>query len=136
MRIALISVIVLAIVLGFGVKAAFPDYEDVAEKRVKTVLTGMQDGTQPTTKTETAMNIWAFNMIRVSDRDRLAWASDHFDKWRQEGDIYRKTGEFTIDKVELVPGAPEETALVTFTLEGKVYKVRVPKEHAISWVWD
>lgn len=137
MRLALLSMIILAVVLGLGVRAAFPPYEEIAEKRVRNVLNGMQDGTEASSpKVETAMAMWAFNLLRVSDRDRLAWASDNFDKWRREGDMYRKVGQYTIDAVELVPGAPEETAIVTFTLEGDQYKVRVPKENAIRWVWE
>lgn len=137
MRVALLSMIIIAIVVGVGVKTAFPDYGTVAENRVRNVLNGMQDGTNASSiKVETAMAMWAFNLIRVTDRDRLSWASDNFDRWRQERALYRKIGSYTIDSVELVPDAPEETAIVTFTLEGEVYKVRVPRDRAISWIGE
>jgi hypothetical protein len=135
MRNVVATMLALAVVAFFAVRSFFPGYEDVAQKRVENVLNGMRQGTEASNpKVETAMAMWAQNAFRITDRDRLSWASDNFDKWRNKKKMYRKIGEFTIDKVELVPNSPEETAIVTFTLEGKEYKVNVPKDHAISWV--
>ena len=132
MRTFLIGLLVVGGLLIGLTKAAFPSYESVAETRVKNVLNGMKEGTGTGAKVETAMAMWADNKLRITDRDRLNWATDNFDNWRMKKDLYRKTGEYEIESVEMVKGS-EDTAIVEFKLEGKKYKVLVPKDAAISW---
>lgn len=135
LRNLVIGLIVVAALLGLLVKTAFPGYEKVAATRVTNVLNGMKEGTGTGTKAETAMAMWAEGKLRITDRDRLSWASDNFDKWRRKKKLYRQTGEFTIDSVEVTKDDEQyKEALVTFTLEGKRYQVRVPSNSAIAWV--
>lgn len=134
LRNMVIGILVIAVLMMFVVKTAFPSYEKVAKTRVTNVLNGMKEGTGTGSKVETAMAMWADGKLRITDRDRLSWASDHFDKWRREKKLYRPTGEFTIDDVEITQETEQfKEALVSFTLEGKPYKVRVPSNSAIAW---
>ena len=133
MRTFVVAILVFAVMMIAVVKIAFPSYESVAEKRTANILNGMQDGTGTSAKVETAMCMWAAGAYRLSDQSRLSWASDHFDQWRHAKKLYRKIGDYKIEKVELVPDAPEETAIVTVKIEGDEYKMRVPKDHAVSW---
>jgi hypothetical protein len=133
MRTLIIGVLVIALMVWGMVRIAFPPYEKDAEKRVATILNGMRDGKGSDAKIETAMNMWAYNAYRVGDRDRLSWASDNFDRWRQEKKMYRQIKDYEITKVEKVPGTEEDTAIVSVKIEGQEYKMRVPKDHAIHW---
>ena len=134
MRNLLIGMLVIA-ALGYGVvRMAFPSYDKTATKRVSEMLKNMNEGgTSTSGPAEAAACLWAAGAYRITDNARLSWASDNFDKWRRAKNLYRKTGDFTVDSAELVKDAPEDTAIVSFTLEGKPYKVRVPKDHAIAW---
>ncbi len=134
MRNVIASALAAGVLLVIAVKLLIPSYESVAKTRVTNVLTGMREGTGTGAKVETAMAMWAEGKLRITDRDRLSAASDGFDKWRRAKDLYRPTGEFTVDSVEMVKDAPEETAIVSFTLEGKPYKVKVPKSSFIRWI--
>lgn len=127
--------VVFAVVLLGLMKFAFPGYESVAEKRVANMLKGMHEGQGADAKVETAMAMWAENKLRITDRDRLSWASDNFDRWRTKKDLYRQIGEYKINSVKEQKGSDDEpTAIVAFTIEGKPYKVLVPRDHAIQWV--
>jgi hypothetical protein len=133
MRNAAIGAIAAGVLLIFAVKMAFPSYESIAKTRVTNVLNGMKEGTGTNSKLETAMAMWAMNKVRITDNLALSASSDGFDKWRMAKDLYRPTGDFKIDKVEKVNDPDEPTAIVSFTLEGKPYKVLVPRDHPIKW---
>ena len=59
--------------------------------------------------------------------------SDGFDRWRQKKDLYRQIGEYSVIDSKVVEGEKVPTAIVRFTIEGKEYRVRVPKDLPISW---
>jgi hypothetical protein len=128
------SMAVLGLMFLLVTRMAFPSYEAVAEKRMTTLLDCMKAGPEISSREETAVGMWAMNRYRIVDRDQLGWASDHFDKWRREKDLYRKTGEFRIERVQRVRNSKPETATVTFTLEGTRYRVAVPRDMPISWI--
>src|SRR5215216_5803560 len=91
--------VIAAVVYG-GMRFAVPGYDSTARTRVANVLKGMHEGSGADAKVETAMAMWADNKYRITDRDRLSWASDNFDRWRTAKNLYRQIGEYTIDSVE------------------------------------
>ncbi len=126
-------IMVAIVVVAFGVIAfigLIPRYDRDAKARVTQVLHEMQDPSHG--ETSLGISLWAKNR-RNLDSGELAGASNQFDNWRKEKDIYRQVGPFTVDKVEELKGEAIPTVIVTFTLEGKQYKVRVPKDRQITW---
>jgi len=80
-----------------------------------------------------SVTLWAKN-TRVLEQNEMNIAMDHFDKWRQAKGIYGKAfSSYKIVKSEIVKEEKNPTAIVTFTLEDKEYKVRVPKDEEITW---
>ena len=125
---------VSVVVLGLGVMlwmALGPSYEKQAQQRVKQILTDMAQGTQG--EVQFAVGIWARNVRTLADRDELSWASDHFDSWRREKDVYRKFSDWEVVGAEEVEGAPVPTAIVTVKIEGRELKMLVPERKPISW---
>jgi len=122
-------VILLGGSLWWGI-ASSTSYRKLAAKRVNQILNEAKQGTGP--EAELAVTLWAKNR-RTLDRDELSWASNHFDQWRMDKGLYRKFGEHTIVDSEEVKGADVPTAIVSVTIEGKPYRMRVPKDQPISW---
>jgi len=122
-------VIVLGGSLWWGI-ASSTSYRKLSSQRVDQILTEMKQGTGP--EAELAVTLWAKNR-RHLDREELAWASDHFDQWRREKGLYRIFGEHKMLDSDEVKGTEVPTSIVTFTIEGTQYKVRVPKDQPISW---
>ena len=122
-------VVVLAAVMIFY--AMGPGYEKLAAQRVDQILHDMPSG--KSTEMQFSVGLWAKNK-RVLDSQEMSWASDHFDRWRQEKDLYNHPfSKYAIVKSELVKEEKVPTAIVTFTIDDKEYKVRVPKDLPISW---
>ena len=126
-------ILVGIVVVAFGAIAfvgLIPRYDRDVRSRVTQVLHEMQDPSHG--ETSLGISLWAKNR-RNLDSGELAGASNQFDNWRRAKDIYRQVGPFTVDKVEVLKGEPVPTAIVTFTLEGKQYKIRVQKDRPITW---
>jgi hypothetical protein len=133
MRNILAGIIVFAALL-IGIRyMAFPGYESQVKTRVTNVLTGMQGGGAAGVPQQTAMAMWAKNKFTISDNQELNWASDKFDKWRREKKLYRTFTGFEITEVEVLEDVEPRTALVTFVIEGKSYKVKVIDGRPIEW---
>ena len=123
------AVVLLAVALIFF--ATGPGYEKVAGQRVDKILHDMMSGRDA--EMQFSVTLWAKNK-RVLDSTEMNWASDHFDRWRRDKDIYGKPfSRYAIVKSELLKEEKIPTAIVTFTIEDKEYKVRVPKDLPISW---
>lgn len=123
-------VVVVAALLIFWAKG--PGYEKLAADRVDRVLHDMMSGKE--TEMQFSVTLWAKNK-RVLEQTEMNIAMNHFDHWRQAKGIYGKP--FAVYKIvgaELVKEEKNPTAVVTFTIEDKQYKVRVPKDDEISWV--
>ena len=133
MRNILAGIIVFAALL-IGIRyMAFPGYESQVKTRVTNVLTGMSEGTGAGLKQQTAMAMWAKNKFTISDNQELNWASDNFDKWRRAKKLYRPFSGFEITEVEVLEDVEPPTAMVTFVIEGKDYKVKVIDGRPIEW---
>lgn len=103
-------------------------YDKIAKERVNRVLSEMHaEKTSPF-----AVTFW-FKNKRALETTEMSIASDGFDKWRQKKDLYRQVGDFSVIDSKMVDGEKVPTAIVRFMLEGKEYRVRVPKDLAISW---
>lgn len=129
-----LKIAVAAVVIGLlgGIYTLInPGYKKQARQRVSLMLSDMKSGAN----VDMQFSIGYFYLNkRVLDRDEMNIGSDKFDKWRNEKDIYNKPfKEFKILDATLEKDAAVETAIVTFTLDGKEYKVRVPKNQTMSW---
>jgi hypothetical protein len=109
--------------------------EAAAEKRVKTILEGLKkDGGGNGIALQTAICQWDSAIDVIQDRDELEQAYDHFSDWLDEFDInHRKISGYEIIQVELVQKSPP-VAMVSGTIEGRQFKMRVPDKRRISWV--
>ena len=123
-----VAVVMVGILVVY---AMGPGYAKLAASRVDQILHDMMSGRD--TEMQFSVTRWAKNK-RVLDASEMSWASDHFDKWRHEKDLYGKPfSRYAIVKSELLKEEKTPTAIVTFTIEEKEYKVRVPKDLPISW---
>ena len=122
-------VVVVAGLLIFWAKG--PGYEKLAGERVEKILHDMQSGRE--VEMQFSVTLWAKNK-RVLEQTEMNIAMDHFDKWRRAKGIYGMAfSNYKIVKSEMVKEEKNPTAIVTFTIEDKEYKVRVPKGEEISW---
>ena len=123
-------VVLVAGLLLFWAKG--PSYEKLAGERVDKILHDMMSGKD--VEMQFSVTLWAKNK-RVLEQTEMNIAMNHFDKWRQAKGLYGKPfSTYKIVKSELVKDEKNPTAIVTFTIEGTEYKVRVPKDDEISWV--
>jgi len=122
-------VVIVAGILIFWAKG--PSYEKLASERVDKVLHDMMPGKEM--EMQFSVTLWAKNK-RVLEQTEMNIAMNHFDRWRQAKGIYGKPfSSYKIVSSELVKEEKNPTAIVTFTIEDKEYKVRVPKDDEISW---
>lgn len=123
-------VVIVAGLLIFWAKG--PGYEKLASERVDKILHDMMSGKE--IEMQFSVTLW-FKNKRVLDQTDMNIAMNHFDHWRQAKGIYAKPfSTYKIVSSELVKTEKTPTAIVTFTIEDKQYKVRVPKDDEISWV--
>ena len=122
-------VVLVAGLLIFWAKG--PSYDKLAADRVDKILHDMQSGKE--SEMQFSVTLW-FKNKRVLDQTDMNIASSHFDHWRQAKGIYGKPfSSYKIEKSEMVKGETNPTAIVTFTIDGTEYKVKVPKDDEISW---
>lgn len=109
--------------------------EGAAEARVKKILEGLEkDGDGNSLAFQTAICQWDSGLDAIQDQGEFEQAYDHFSDWRDELDInHRKISGYEITKVELVQESPP-VAMVSGTIEGRQFKMRVPDKRRISWV--
>ena len=69
----------------------------------------------------------------IPDQGEFEQAYDHFSGWRDEFDInHRKITDYEVTKVELVQQSPP-VAMVSGTIEGRAFKMRVPDKRRVTW---
>ncbi|UCH94880.1 MAG: hypothetical protein JSV88_32140 [Candidatus Aminicenantes bacterium] len=115
--------------------------------RVHAVLQGIQlksDGSGTVGDEQMALSRWYADLIVISDMQELGKASDAFDNWRKEASIFY-INDFTISEVKLEEtreakqeGEKEEKKppvfIVTGTIDGGTFIMRVPGGDTISWI--
>ncbi len=123
-------VILLSFVLNTGCGSG-PNIEE-ARQRVDAVLKGIsmegERGPQPEEEEAAISYFWA-GKPRIMDYDDLNNASDAFDQWRREMDIYPYIEEYTIQGA-VIEG---DDVIVFVTIEGDPMAVRVPEKKQITW---
>jgi len=108
--------------------------EAAAEARVKKILGGLQKDADGDSLTfQAAICQWDSGLDAIQDQGELEQAYDHFSEWRDQFDInHRKITDYEITKVELVQQNPP-VAMVSGTIEGRAFKMRVPDKRRVSW---
>jgi hypothetical protein len=111
--------------------------EAAAQDRVKKILEGLKkDADGDSLAFQTAICQWDSELDAIQDQGEFEQAYDHFSEWRDEFDInHRKISGYEITKVELVQESPP-VAMVSGTIEGRQFKMRVPHKRRISWVQE
>jgi hypothetical protein len=109
--------------------------EGAAQDRVKKILEGLKkDADGNSLSFQAAICQWDSGLDAIQDQGEFEQAYDHFSEWRDEFDInHRKISGYEITKVELVQESPP-VAMVSGTIEGRQFKMRVPDKRRISWV--
>lgn len=120
----IILLLIAAAVVWWAVR---PNYPRVARRRVEQVLRAMSAPEQ-----NAPIGLWAKNTPLLGSQE-MSWASDHFDQWRREKDLYKQISTWQIVDVTSVPAAEEPTAVVTVNIEGRELRMLVPQNRPISW---
>jgi hypothetical protein len=109
--------------------------ENAAKERVKIILDGLQkEGGSNGLAFQAAICEWDSALYTIQDQNEFEQAYDHFSDWLDERDInHRKISDYEITTVELVQESPP-VAMVSGTIEGRPFKMRVPDKRRISWV--
>lgn len=123
-------VVIVAVIAGGLYYATGPNYQKIALNRVKLILTEMHE----TKESPVAVSLWFKNKKNITDQLELSTAAAGFDNWCKAKDLLRQVGDFEMLESEVVQGVEPPTAIVHFKLEGKDYRVKVPKDKPISWV--
>jgi hypothetical protein len=103
-----------------------------AKTRVNAVLRGItqhEDQGPAVGDEETALCRWWRDKARLFDRDELDEASNAFDEWRKEMNIYPYINEYTIDHAVM----DGNDVIVFVTIDGLGLAMRVPEKDRISW---
>jgi hypothetical protein len=109
--------------------------EAAAQARVKKILEGLKtDADGNGLAFQAAICQWDSGLDVIQDQNELEQAYDHFAEWRDERDInHRKISDYQVTHVEIVQQSPP-VAMVSGTIEGRAFKMRVPDKRRISWV--
>ena len=132
----IISLICLVLIVIFGVRL-FINYSRVekAKIRVKYILNGLHEGPGKTTsEVQKAVSQWYQGSPSIPDRNTLAHASDQFEAWLREKNLYIKIIRYEITEATLVKGSDPPVVIVSCTIEGKPFKMQVPKDDRINWI--
>lgn len=110
-----------------------------AKARVSTILKGIQlrEGSDDLTRGDEQTSIcqWYQGVVVINDPGAFGIASDGFDNWRREAGIFPYIREFTIDEdAEVVKGVEPFTVIVTGTIDGSAFSMKVPKGDMIEWL--
>lgn len=140
------SLLILAIfVLSIGfvsinIGCSVEQYEiKSAKARVNTILKGIQlrEGSDELTRGDEQTSIcqWYEGVVVINDPGALGIASDEFDRWRRDAGIFPYIREFTIDEeAKVVEGVEPFTVIITGTIDGAAFSMKVPKKATIEWL--
>ena len=124
---AFIALVVIGPLIWY---VAATTYSRTARRRVEAVLRGMAAGPDSAT-----VGLWARNARILGDVRELSWASDHFDAWRREKDLYRAIAAYHVLQVNKET-AEVRTAVVDVVIDGRHLRIRVPENHPLAWAED
>jgi hypothetical protein len=82
------------------------------------------------------IGLWARNVRQLADLREISWASDHFDDWRREKDLYRPISSWHVISVREAPTKDVPAVLVRVVIDGRDLVMLVPDRRPISWAED
>jgi len=123
-------IVLIALIGGMVWYMARDRYDSDAKERVRIILREMAPGTGATE--QFAITFWAKNR-KTLDTQEMSWAVDNFTRWRREKELNHKFADYAVTDVKVLKEETVPTAIVSFTVDGKPYKVRVPKDQPIRW---
>jgi hypothetical protein len=107
-------------------------YEKLAPKRVAEILGYMTESPID----QAALGLWLRNTHHLADMREYGDASNLFDHWRREKDIYKPISSWRIVSVTVVPNAEVKTAIVSVVINDRPMAMNVPEGKVISWAED
>ncbi len=76
---------------------------------------------------------WYNDSIVIADQNLLAHATDVFDEWKKEGDIFSGIDSYRITSVEFEEGSSGDI-IVSGTIDGAEFELLLPEKKPISWL--
>jgi hypothetical protein len=136
----ILAILVLSIgiiIINMGCSAEAYDIK-IAKARVNTILTGIQlrEGSDELTRGDEQTSIcqWYKGVVVINDPGVFGIACDAFDNWRREAGIFPYIREFTINEdAKVLKGVEPFTVIVTGTIDGSAFSMKVPKGAMIEW---
>jgi len=125
---------VYTMVKGINLKEEFQIRD--AKVRVEAILNGItltKDGSGTLGNENVSISQWWSNKIILTDMGQFSKASDEFDAWRKQGNIFPYIYEFKIDSGEIVKDSDPLEVIIKGTINGSSFTMRVPNGGKISW---
>ncbi len=102
-----------------------------AKIRVDAVLKGMTEKGKHDTQGKESVAVCQFYAgVNSLDFSTMDIASNKFDRWKIEGDVYPRIKHYTVEEAE----GDGDAVIVSGTINGAPFKVRVPEKGPIAWV--
>jgi hypothetical protein len=125
--------VVAVLLVGLVAALACHLNQDQARIRVKAMLERWQaGGTGTGGDAQSAAMLYYTGHEGAADETIVAIASDHFDSWRKEKDLYKSISSYEIKSVEPDPTTSDATK-VTVVIEGNTYGLLVIPGQPIQW---
>jgi len=126
------------VIINMGCSAELYEIKS-AKTRVTSILKGIQlrEGSEELTRGDEQTSIcqWYQGVVVINDPGAFGIASDGFDQWRRDAGIFPYIREFTIDEdARIVKGVEPFTVIVTGTIDGTEFSMKVPKGDTIEWL--
>jgi hypothetical protein len=109
--------------------------QDQARIRIRTMLDRWKaGGTGTGGDSQSAALLYHIGKESAADETIVAIASDHFDSWRKEKDLFRSISSAEIKSVEPDPATSSDASKVVVTIDGTDYTIRVVPGQPLQWV--
>lgn len=127
--------LVLVLLVGALVGLACQIHQDQARIRVKVMLERWKaGGTGTGGDAQAAALLYHIGKESAADETIVAIASDRFDSWRREKDLYRSISSAEIKSVEEDPATSSDASKVVVSIDGTEYTIRAVPGQPLQWV--
>ena len=127
------GMLVALLVVGVVSSLACQLNQDQARIRVKSMLDRWQSGGTGTGgDAQSAAMLFYTGREAAADETIVAIASDRFDNWRKEKDLYKSISSYEIKSVE-PDSTTSDACKVTVAIEGNTYALVVIPGQPIQW---